>query len=261
MLKAILEDITKLKVDAIVNAAQNSLIRGGGVDGAIHEAAGLELQKECLTLNGCATGDAKATKAYRLPAKYVIHTVGPVWRPRHLDGTEERLLAACYRRSLEVAEGLGLKSVAFPAISTGVYGFPKELAAKIAVAEAASFIERPASQGAIQEQRGSATGRTLLSIRSNRAAVFDTVQCSLYSLQPEAYWKLAFGACHVQRRFGAQPLQDNNSREGRPEVRRTPCPFTSGHAGRSGRNPSPDGFPSQELLTSGRRIPSRLKAP
>lgn len=128
-------DITKLKVDAIVNAAQNSLIRGGGVDGAIHQAGGPELQKECLTLGGCETGDAKATKAYHLPAKYVIHTVGPVWRPRHLDGTEDDQLASCYRRSLEVARGLGVNSVAFPAISTGIYGFPQERAAKIAIRE------------------------------------------------------------------------------------------------------------------------------
>lgn len=139
VLKAILGDITKMKVDVIVNAAQNSLIGGGGVDGAIHHAAGPALQDECLTLNGCETGEAKATTGYGLPANHVIHTVGPVWRQRHLDGTEEKLLASCYRRSLEVADELGAKSIAFPAISTGIYGFPKELAAQIAVAEFAAF--------------------------------------------------------------------------------------------------------------------------
>ena len=128
-------DITKLKVDAIVNAAQTSLVRGGGVDGAIHRAAGPELQAECLTLGGCETGDAKATKAYHLPARYVIHTVGPVWRPRHLDGSEDDKLASCYRRSLEVAHSLDVSSVAFPAISTGIYGFPQERAANIAIRE------------------------------------------------------------------------------------------------------------------------------
>jgi O-acetyl-ADP-ribose deacetylase len=136
-------DITKQVVDAIVNAANSSLLGGGGVDGAIHRAAGPELLEECRTLGGCATGQAKITKGYHLPAKWVIHTVGPVWR----DGAhgEADLLASCYRSCFALVEQHGIRTIAFPSISAGAYGFPMERAARIAVRETKAFVERNAA--------------------------------------------------------------------------------------------------------------------
>jgi O-acetyl-ADP-ribose deacetylase (regulator of RNase III) len=136
-------DITKQKVDAIVNAANTTLLGGGGVDGAIHRAAGAELLEECRTLGGCPTGQAKITKGYRLPAKWIIHTVGPVWR----DGNhhEDELLTSCYRSCFELVVQHDIRRVAFPSISTGAYGFPMERAARIAVRQAKAFLEQNAS--------------------------------------------------------------------------------------------------------------------
>jgi O-acetyl-ADP-ribose deacetylase (regulator of RNase III) len=145
--KTIFADITKLKVDAIVNAANSTLLGGGGVDGAIHRAAGIALYKECLLLGGCKTGDAKITKGYKLPAKFIIHTVGPVWH----DGRkgEAQLLASCYRRSVEVASENGVKTMAFPSISTGIYGYPIEEASKIAVQTVRETLARMNSKVAV----------------------------------------------------------------------------------------------------------------
>jgi O-acetyl-ADP-ribose deacetylase (regulator of RNase III) len=158
-LEAVQADITTLAVDAIVNAANASLLGGGGVDGAIHRAAGPELLAECRTLGGCATGDAKITRGYRLPARYVIHAVGPVWR----GGThgEAALLASCYRRSLELAAAHGVRTIAFPAISCGIYGYPVALAAPLAIAECAAFL---AQEPRIERVTFALFGRDMLEV-------------------------------------------------------------------------------------------------